>query len=148
MALDRGTLGRIDRFVLSELDREDGARLAKVPLSKAAWSTWKRYCQALDLTLGVAIAGLIVHELGTLVNTSDHSEPVYAAQLRDRLVTRSKALDARERRIAEREQSLREAQRLIGARTRPLDATQRRRVGRNDPCPCGSGYKYKRCHGT
>ncbi|MGQ0723494.1 MAG: SEC-C metal-binding domain-containing protein, partial [Candidatus Eiseniibacteriota bacterium] len=20
-------------------------------------------------------------------------------------------------------------------------------VGRNDPCPCGSGQKYKRCHG-
>ena len=23
-----------------------------------------------------------------------------------------------------------------------------RKVGRNDPCPCGSGHKYKRCHGT
>ena len=23
----------------------------------------------------------------------------------------------------------------------------RRRVGRNDPCPCGSGRKYKHCHG-
>jgi len=21
------------------------------------------------------------------------------------------------------------------------------RVGRNDPCPCGSGKKYKNCHG-
>jgi preprotein translocase subunit SecA len=20
-------------------------------------------------------------------------------------------------------------------------------VGRNDPCPCGSGKKYKQCHG-
>jgi preprotein translocase subunit SecA len=20
-------------------------------------------------------------------------------------------------------------------------------IGRNDPCPCGSGLKYKRCHG-
>ena len=20
--------------------------------------------------------------------------------------------------------------------------------GRNDPCPCGSGRKYKKCHGT
>ncbi|MBT4094380.1 MAG: hypothetical protein HOE85_10465, partial [Nitrospinaceae bacterium] len=20
-------------------------------------------------------------------------------------------------------------------------------AGRNDPCPCGSGEKYKRCHG-
>ncbi len=22
------------------------------------------------------------------------------------------------------------------------------RVGRNDPCPCGSGKKYKKCHGV
>jgi len=21
------------------------------------------------------------------------------------------------------------------------------KIGRNDPCPCGSGKKYKRCHG-
>ena len=23
-----------------------------------------------------------------------------------------------------------------------------RKVGRNDPCPCGSGQKYKKCHGA
>ncbi|MDE2461222.1 MAG: SEC-C domain-containing protein, partial [Gammaproteobacteria bacterium] len=22
-----------------------------------------------------------------------------------------------------------------------------RKVGRNEPCPCGSGLKYKQCHG-
>ena len=22
------------------------------------------------------------------------------------------------------------------------------KVGRNDPCPCGSNKKYKQCHGT
>ena len=22
------------------------------------------------------------------------------------------------------------------------------KVGRNDPCPCGSGKKYKKCHGA
>jgi preprotein translocase subunit SecA len=27
-------------------------------------------------------------------------------------------------------------------------AAATRKVGRNDPCPCGSGKKYKRCHGT
>ena len=26
-------------------------------------------------------------------------------------------------------------------------ATAGDKVGRNDPCPCGSGKKYKRCHG-
>ena len=33
---------------------------------------------------------------------------------------------------------------------RAKSATMRRdrpKVGRNDPCPCGSGKKYKKCHG-
>ena len=32
-------------------------------------------------------------------------------------------------------------------RTGPLQPIMRneKRVGRNDPCPCGSGKKYKRC---
>ena len=27
------------------------------------------------------------------------------------------------------------------------EATQGRKVGRNERCPCGSGKKYKKCHG-
>ena len=27
-------------------------------------------------------------------------------------------------------------------------ATGKQKVGRNDPCPCGSGKKYKKCHGA
>jgi len=30
---------------------------------------------------------------------------------------------------------------------RPLKLPENARVGRNDPCPCGSGKKYKNCHG-
>jgi len=30
---------------------------------------------------------------------------------------------------------------------RPSTRTQSIKVGRNDPCPCGSGKKYKKCHG-
>ena len=25
---------------------------------------------------------------------------------------------------------------------------EEKKVGRNDPCPCGSGKKYKKCHGA
>ena len=38
------------------------------------------------------------------------------------------------------------------APTEPAKAETIRRdadkVGRNDPCPCGSGKKYKKCHGA
>jgi hypothetical protein len=30
---------------------------------------------------------------------------------------------------------------------RPIAADAEKGVGRNDPCPCGSGRKFKRCHG-
>lgn len=31
--------------------------------------------------------------------------------------------------------------------SRPQPVTVEKRVGRNEPCPCGSGKKYKHCHG-
>jgi preprotein translocase subunit SecA len=30
----------------------------------------------------------------------------------------------------------------------PRPNVQQGRIGRNDPCPCGSGKKYKKCHGA
>ncbi|MEK7175006.1 MAG: preprotein translocase subunit SecA [Patescibacteria group bacterium] len=38
----------------------------------------------------------------------------------------------------------------ISGRQRQVSANQRsgEKVGRNDPCPCGSGKKYKKCHGS
>jgi uncharacterized protein YecA (UPF0149 family) len=33
---------------------------------------------------------------------------------------------------------------VIGA----VEEPESPKVGRNDPCPCGSGKKYKKCHGA
>ncbi len=38
--------------------------------------------------------------------------------------------------------------RLAAARQRPDDRTAAPRAGRNEPCPCGSGLKYKKCCGA
>jgi len=32
-------------------------------------------------------------------------------------------------------------------RQKPMPMHVEKKVGRNDPCPCGSGKKYKNCHG-
>ncbi len=34
-----------------------------------------------------------------------------------------------------------------GQQQKPMPAKAAPRIGRNDPCPCGSGKKYKNCHG-
>jgi preprotein translocase subunit SecA len=35
-----------------------------------------------------------------------------------------------------------------GSATEKKQATSAKKAGRNDPCPCGSGKKYKKCHGA
>jgi preprotein translocase subunit SecA len=35
-----------------------------------------------------------------------------------------------------------------GTGTQQTVSNQGPKVGRNDPCPCGSGKKYKKCHGA
>jgi uncharacterized protein len=42
--------------------------------------------------------------------------------------------------------ALRQLWRSLGPRTDPLRKAAE--PGRNDPCPCGSGKKYKKCHGA
>ncbi len=44
----------------------------------------------------------------------------------------------------EMQEKLRESERL--ERQRGMALTKEQRVGRNDPCPCGSGKKFKKCH--
>ncbi len=40
--------------------------------------------------------------------------------------------------------------RMVGGGTveKPQQVIRREKIGRNDPCPCGSGKKYKKCHGA
>ena len=40
-----------------------------------------------------------------------------------------------------------DAQAAETPRPKPAPVRAEKRVGRNDPCPCGSGKKYKNCHG-
>jgi preprotein translocase subunit SecA len=35
----------------------------------------------------------------------------------------------------------------VGGGSQPKQKTGGRKIGRNEPCPCGSGKKYKHCHG-
>jgi uncharacterized protein YecA (UPF0149 family) len=95
--------------------------------------------------MGRGVVALIVHELGATI-ANHHDGQALVTEVEERLSARAEKLYARERRLKERERNVREAERLLRARTMPM-AQVRLDVGRNDPCPCGSGLKYKRCHG-
>jgi uncharacterized protein YchJ len=145
MDLDRGTLAKIDRRILSGLGHDETYRMVRVPVSEATWSTWKRYCDALRISMGRAMVTLVENELQSGVGDWD-GQPVFAAEFENRLTERQRASDGKERELEARARRLRENERRIHIATQlpPMPAVEK--VGRNDTCPCGSGLKYKRCH--
>jgi hypothetical protein len=155
MFLDRGTLTKIDRRVFAELNHTNGVQAVKVPVSDAFWSTWRRYCEAIGLSMGDGVAGLITHELETVVGSDGTGVVVFAEQVHRLVKERAWRLDARQHELDTRTEVLRrkeehlrawehrlQTQRLAGGRVQG-----RAKVGRNERCPCNSGLKYKHCHG-
>jgi hypothetical protein len=148
MDLDRGALAKIDRGILSGLDHDERSQMVRVSVSEAVWSMWRRYCKALGVAMGRGVAELIAHELGTVAGSTTGGGVVFAGELQRELVGRAEDLDVREQRLDERERSLRVSERRLRARATPFALSARAKVGRNEPCPCGSGFKDKRCHGS
>ncbi|HAH12230.1 MAG TPA: hypothetical protein DCL47_01705, partial [Pantoea agglomerans] len=50
-------------------------------------------------------------------------------------------------RLAQQQQLSHVEEDLLAAAEPVAEQSGERKVGRNDPCPCGSGKKYKQCHG-
>ena len=155
MALDRGTLAKIDRKVFGEMDHAGGVQTVKVPVSDAVWSTWRRYCETMGLSMGDGVAGLILNELKTVVGVDGASGAAFAEEIArqaeegaSQLDTRQRQLDVRAQELRRREEHLRAwEQRLRKPRVAGSQIRTGVKVGRNERCPCGSGQKYKRCHG-
>ncbi|MGA3373896.1 MAG: preprotein translocase subunit SecA [Terracidiphilus sp.] len=62
----------------------------------------------------------------------------------------STTIDALEKEFQRKKQRELEAASFAGAgdTSQPTQRRTGEKVGRNDPCPCGSGKKYKKCHGA
>jgi preprotein translocase subunit SecA len=77
-----------------------------------------------------------------------HKAPQAALPARSAPTT---TIDAIEREFQRKKQRELEHARMAGGGDNGQEIAQRRtgdKVGRNDPCPCGSGKKYKKCHGA
>jgi len=96
--------------------------------------------------------------------TPDDDEEDAAAAAERRRIEQAKAAEEEQRRAAQNavqdmtrgiqkkhEKELKELQFLGGngnGAGKPTPVAAGPKVGRNDPCPCGSGKKYKKCHGV
>jgi preprotein translocase subunit SecA len=80
-----------------------------------------------------------------------HRTPPPALPGRDTAAAPSTTIDAIEREFQRKKQRELQHARMAGGGEESRQVAQRRtgdKVGRNDPCPCGSGKKYKKCHGA
>ena len=142
MALDRGTLGRIDRKVFAELDHANGVQAVKVPVSDAVWSSWRRYCEAIGLSMGDGVAGLILDELETVVAADGTDTAAFAERESRRAVERGAQLDARQSELDARSEVLERKEAYLRDWERSLRAPQpaarqiqaTAKVGRNERC--------------
>jgi uncharacterized protein YecA (UPF0149 family) len=164
MALDRRTLSSVDRKLGAELGSQDRFRMVRVPIDDRRWSIWNRYCQAAGVAMGRGIALLIEQELAAVATDTRieiATDPIAAeaeqnlaarhaavAAVEERLAVESNRLQQWERQLEYRRDELRRLELRLRSPAPPQPSTPPSRiVGRNDPCPCGSGVKYKRCHG-
>ncbi|MGB5188014.1 MAG: SEC-C metal-binding domain-containing protein [Acidimicrobiia bacterium] len=164
MDMDRGTLARIDRKLLAGLGSDEAYRTLRVPAIAAKWSTWKRYCDSVGVSMGRAVTMLVDRELvGVFGGVAGGEPPVFAQRAAEELAIREAKIVAREREVGTGEARMRER----GGRLRRLEdeleareqqpetvskltsphSTGRVKIGRNERCPCGSGLKYTHCHG-
>ncbi len=88
MALDRGMLARIDRKLLAGLGDDEAYRTARVPATAAKWSTWKRYCDSLGISMGRAVTMLIDRELIRVFDEHTGDAPVSAQRATEELASR------------------------------------------------------------
>jgi hypothetical protein len=164
MDLERGMLARIDRKLLAGLGQDETCRMVRVPVTASKWSTWKRYCDSAGISMGRALAAMIDRELVAVFNDSaGDSSPVFAEQAEEELARRQDQLAHREldataveERLRAWSERLRRSEGEVEARERRAEFTAKmsaqpreapNKVGRNERCPCGSGLKYKHCHG-
>jgi hypothetical protein len=142
LALDANAAGR----------RAFAKRLAEGP-DEAARDRWERFTLAAPSRIDIpasaeglteAACYALLEELGLAAGSPPRPVPAEAVEL---VLT----LDHDEVRELERIRMARD----VGEPSTPVDALPSldarfggAKVGRNDPCPCGSGKKFKRCHGS
>jgi preprotein translocase subunit SecA len=145
-----------------ELGDRQFAGLCRSVFLYAIDSRWREHLYALD-TLREGISLSAYGQKDPLVEYKRESFDLFREMMRDLYKDALTMLfRAQVRGVEERRQPARRPVRAYkpeasaaapaGAPAEPAKAAQARRstdrVGRNDPCPCGSGKKYKRCCGS
>lgn len=147
--LDRGLLVRIDRKLLAGLGGNEEYRTVRVPATAAKWSTRRRHCESVGISMGRAVTLLIDRELiAVFGDLNGDGRPVFEERARERLKIREVAIAARQREVDAEEERMRgwdellrrwedalearEQRAALVSKCPPRDSTIRAKNGRNE----------------
>jgi len=140
----------------AEIGPELMRRLEKLFMLQAVDHQWKDHLLAMDhLKEGVGLRGY--GQKDPLIEYKKEGFDMFE-EMKGRIVEttveslfRVKAAKEEDRAIELRQRRQLSQLSFVGAGTEaaaPQPVHTEKKVGRNDPCPCGSGKKYKKCHGA
>ena len=126
-------------------------------------SLWKEHLAAMDyLRQGIHLRGYAQKDpkqeykresfamFGAMLESLKYEVISTLCKVQVRMPEEVEAMEEQRRQEAERlqqQQQLSHVDSETAAAEELSGQTGERKVGRNDPCPCGSGKKYKQCHG-
>ncbi|CAI0957097.1 preprotein translocase subunit SecA [Serratia quinivorans] len=127
-------------------------------------SLWKEHLAAMDyLRQGIHLRGYAQKDpkqeykresfnmFATMLESLKHEVVSTLSKVQVRMPEEVEALELQRReeaeRLAKQQQLSHYEENALVTEDPNAPATAERKVGRNDPCPCGSGKKYKQCHG-
>jgi preprotein translocase subunit SecA len=127
-------------------------------------SLWKEHLAAMDyLRQGIHLRGYAQKDpkqeykresfnmFATMLESLKHEVISVLSKVQVRMPEEVEALELQRReeaeRLAKQQQLSHYEENALVTEDPNAPATAERKVGRNDPCPCGSGKKYKQCHG-
>ncbi|HGM6987145.1 TPA: preprotein translocase subunit SecA [Serratia marcescens] len=127
-------------------------------------SLWKEHLAAMDyLRQGIHLRGYAQKDpkqeykresfnmFATMLESLKYEVISVLSKVQVRMPEEVEALEQQRReeaeRLAQHQQLSHHDENALVTEDPNVPATAERKVGRNDPCPCGSGKKYKQCHG-
>ncbi|MGE6559858.1 preprotein translocase subunit SecA [Serratia marcescens] len=127
-------------------------------------SLWKEHLAAMDyLRQGIHLRGYAQKDpkqeykresfnmFATMLESLKYEVISVLSKVQVRIPEEVEALEQQRReeaeRLAQQQQLSHHDENALATEDPNAPATAERKVGRNDPCPCGSGKKYKQCHG-
>ncbi|MFZ1873547.1 MAG: preprotein translocase subunit SecA [Chania sp.] len=127
-------------------------------------SLWKEHLAAMDyLRQGIHLRGYAQKDpkqeykresfnmFGTMLESLKYEVISVLSKVQVRMPEEVEALELQRReeaaRLARQQQLSHQEENSLAMEDPNAPELAERKVGRNDPCPCGSGKKYKQCHG-